>query len=163
MKIISKVLSTRLKNVLLFQISSTQTTYVKNRFILESGRMISDKVFQLQQIQKKNLILLITASYCKFFENSDFVQILLAGLKRFKKIKTLASSAGEKQQTISNQKGARQGDPISAYLCIIVLEIFSIFVRNICLEIFVSISLNMNLYILFTQMTLLSFSKTDNL
>ena len=42
MKIISKVLSTRIKNVLPFLISSSQTAYVKNRFISESGRVISD-------------------------------------------------------------------------------------------------------------------------
>ena len=36
-KIIIKVLSTRIKNVLPFLISSNQTAYVKNRFISESG------------------------------------------------------------------------------------------------------------------------------
>ena len=40
MKIISKVLSTRIKNVLLFLISSSQTAHVKNKFISESGRVI---------------------------------------------------------------------------------------------------------------------------
>ena len=42
MKIISKVFSTRIKNVLPFVISSSQMMYVKNRFISESGRVISD-------------------------------------------------------------------------------------------------------------------------
>ena len=42
MKIISKVLSTRIKGVLPYLISSNQTAYVKNRFINESGRLISD-------------------------------------------------------------------------------------------------------------------------
>ena len=42
MKIISKVLSKRIKNLLPFLISSSQTAYVKNRFISESGRAISD-------------------------------------------------------------------------------------------------------------------------
>ena len=36
MKIISKVLSTRIQNVLPFLISSNQTVYVKSRFISES-------------------------------------------------------------------------------------------------------------------------------
>ena len=42
MKIISKVLSTRIKGVLPYLISSNQTAYVKNRFLCESGRLISD-------------------------------------------------------------------------------------------------------------------------
>ena len=41
MKIISKVLSTRIKGVLPYLISSNQAAYVKNRFISESGRLIS--------------------------------------------------------------------------------------------------------------------------
>ena len=42
MKIISKVLSTRIKGALHYLISFNQTAYVKNRFISESGRLISD-------------------------------------------------------------------------------------------------------------------------
>ena len=42
MKIISKVLSTRIKSVLPYLISSNQMAYVKNRFINKSGRVISD-------------------------------------------------------------------------------------------------------------------------
>ena len=42
MKIVSKALSTRIKIVLPFLISSNQTVYVKNRFISKSGRVISD-------------------------------------------------------------------------------------------------------------------------
>ena len=42
MKIISEVLSTRIKIVSPFLTSSNQTTNVKNRFISESGRVISD-------------------------------------------------------------------------------------------------------------------------
>ena len=42
MKIISKVLSATTKNVLPFLISLNQLAYVKNRFISETGRVISD-------------------------------------------------------------------------------------------------------------------------
>ena len=42
MKITSKVLSRRIKNVLAFLISSNQTANVKNRFISKSRRLISD-------------------------------------------------------------------------------------------------------------------------
>ena len=42
MKIISEVLSTRIKIVSPFLTSSNQATNVKNKFISESGRVISD-------------------------------------------------------------------------------------------------------------------------
>ena len=42
MKTMSKVFSRKTKKVLPFLISSNQTAYVKNRFISESGRVISD-------------------------------------------------------------------------------------------------------------------------
>ena len=42
MKIITKVLTTRIKGVLPYLISSSQTAYVKNMFISESGSLISD-------------------------------------------------------------------------------------------------------------------------
>ena len=42
MKIINKGISTRIKNISPFLISSNQTAYVKNGFISKSGRVISD-------------------------------------------------------------------------------------------------------------------------
>ena len=49
---------------------------------------------------------------------------MLVGLKRFQKTKNLASL------TVAKQRGARKGGPVSAYLFILVLEIFFIFVKN---------------------------------
>ena len=42
MKIMSKLLSTRIKGVLPYLNCSNQMTHIKNRFINESGRVISD-------------------------------------------------------------------------------------------------------------------------
>ena len=41
-KILSKAISNKLETALLTLISSQQTAYIKNRFIGESGRLISD-------------------------------------------------------------------------------------------------------------------------
>ena len=81
MKIISKVLSTRIKGALPYLISSNQTAYIKNRFTSESGRLISDildiaKALALEGFLvtidvEKHLDPLITAFYCKLFENLD--------------------------------------------------------------------------------------------
>ena len=51
LKIISKALSEKLKNVLPDLISSQQTAYVKSRHIGESGRLISD-VIEIAKIKK---------------------------------------------------------------------------------------------------------------
>ena len=49
-KIISKVLSEKLKEVLPDLISSQQTAYVKNRHIGESGRLTSD-IMEITEIR----------------------------------------------------------------------------------------------------------------
>ena len=51
LKIISKALSEKLKKVLPDLISSQQTAYIKNRHIVESGRLISD-VTEIAKIKK---------------------------------------------------------------------------------------------------------------
>ena len=51
LKIISKALSEKLKKVLLDLISSQQTAYVKNRYIGECGRLISD-IIEIAKIKK---------------------------------------------------------------------------------------------------------------
>ena len=70
--------------------------------VLEISNTLALEAFLVTVDIKKRLILLITASYCKFFENLDSVWILLVRLKRFKKIKDLASLTEKKQQNISN-------------------------------------------------------------
>ena len=56
-KIISKVLSGRIKEVLPSLISSNQTAYVDGRIISESGRLISD-ILEITDLSKQNGILL---------------------------------------------------------------------------------------------------------
>ena len=57
------------------------------------------------------------------------------------------NNGGKTTKYFKLERGARQGNPISAYLFILVLEIF----------------LDINFYIPLMQMTLLSFSKIENL
>ena len=56
-KIISKVLSGRIKEVLPSLISSNQTAYVDGRIISESDRLISD-ILEITDLSKQNGILL---------------------------------------------------------------------------------------------------------
>ena len=73
MKIISKELSTRIKNELLFLIPANQTAYVKNRFINENRRVISAilEISNILAIEGFLVTVVIkeafdSVSYCKF-------------------------------------------------------------------------------------------------
>ena len=80
LKIISKALSERLKKVLPLLISPSQTAYVKNRFIGESGRLISD-ILDVSNIEKLGGYLL-TIDIEKAFDSLDHT-FLFNVLKKF--------------------------------------------------------------------------------
>ena len=61
MIIITKVLSTEIKNVP-FLISSDQAAYVKNRFISESGRVISD-ILEMQTLALKGFLVTVDINH----------------------------------------------------------------------------------------------------
>ena len=67
------------------------------------------------------MILLITASYCIFFKTRIRHRFCYLDLNIIN---------GGKTKYFKLERGARQGDSISAYLLILVLEIFFIFVKN---------------------------------
>ena len=58
-ELISKTLALTLKNVLPSLISPNQTAYVKNRFISESGRLISDILDVSVQLNIENVLVTI--------------------------------------------------------------------------------------------------------
>ena len=137
MKIISKVLLTRIKNVLPFLISSNQVTYVKNRFISASGRVISD----ILELALEGF--LVTVDIEKAFDSVSHC-FLLHILRKFgfgidfvSWIKTILNNqesciidGGKTTNYFKLERGARQGYPISAYLFIVISEIFFIFVKD---------------------------------
>ena len=140
-KIISKAFAIRLKYVLPDIISHDQTAYVKGRFIGESTRLISDILEISDDLNIGGYIL--TADIEKAFDSMDH-QFLLAALHKFgfgtvfiDWIKTLLSknescvlNGGVTSTYFLLKRGARQGDPIAAYLFIIALEIFFILARS---------------------------------
>ena len=113
--------------------------YVKSRFISESGRIISDI------LEISNLLalegFLVTVDVEKAFDSVNHC-FLLQILRKFwfdidfvSWIKTILNNqesciinGGKTTKYLKLDKGARQGDPISAYLFISSLEIFFIFV-----------------------------------
>ena len=141
-KIISKALSKRLKNVLPSLISDNQSAYVDERFISQGGRLIAD-VLQTTDVLKLSGML-VTIDIQKAFDSVNHKFLTLA-LKRYgfgktfiKRIKTLLNNqesciinGGFTTKYFKLDKGTRQGDPISAYLFILVLEIvFNLIKQN---------------------------------
>ena len=140
-KIISKSLASRFSPVLPTIISSDQTAYVKGRCIGESIRLISD----ILDISHKYSIpdYMLTVDLQKAFDSIDHI-FLLACLKKFgfgkkfiawisillNKNESCVSNGGHTTHYFKLQRGARQGDPIAAYLFIIILEVFFIMIRS---------------------------------
>ena len=79
-KIISKALSERLKNVLSSLISTQQTAYIKNKFIGEGGRLISDIVNICDRNNTGGF--LVTIDIERAFDSLDH-RFILAVLKKF--------------------------------------------------------------------------------
>ena len=141
LKIVSKVLLTRIKNALLFQISSNQTAYVKNRFTSESGRVISDISELSNTLALEGFS--VTVDIEKAFDSVNhcfLLQILQKfgfGIDFVNWIKTILINqeswiinGGKTTRYFKLKRGARQGDPNSAYLLKLVLEIFFVFVNK---------------------------------
>ena len=80
MKILSKALTKRLKEVLTCLISTQQTVYVQNRNIGESGRIISDIIEIVNIGQMEGF--LVTMDVGKAFDSLD-QKFLISVLKKF--------------------------------------------------------------------------------
>ena len=133
LKIISKALSEKLKKVLPDLISSQQTAYVKNRHIGECGRLISD-IIKIAKIKKIGF--LVTMDIEKAFDSLDHKFLIYAlekygfGKKFISWVKILLRNQescvlnwGTTTKYFLLERGARQGNPISANLFVLVLEI----------------------------------------
>ena len=125
LKIISKSLATRLKNVLGKLTDARQTAYVNERFIGESGRLIDD-VLKVCDMQKLSGYLL-TVDFEKAFDSLNH-NFLIAVLKKygfgddfidwililFNSQESCVINGGHSTKYFPLERGARQGDPIAA-------------------------------------------------
>ena len=131
----------RLKLVLPFLINHDQTAYVANRFLGESVRLISD-VLEISRTLNVDGYLL-TMDIEKAFDSVDH-SFLFAALELMNiapdfiewikvlinKQESCVINGGVSTGYFPLTRGSRQGDPISAYLFIIVMEVFFTMVRN---------------------------------
>ena len=133
--------ATRLKDILLSLISSEQTAYVAKRFIGEGGRLISDLLEMSDKLNIKGY--LVTADIEKVFDSLDH-DFIIATLKKFgfksNFINWIKIFLNDQESCVLNggvttkyfklERGARQGDPISAYLFILALKILFTLIKN---------------------------------
>ena len=141
-KILSKVLATRMKEVLLEIIGSDQVGYIKNRNIGEAIRLIDDMIFHCLNNEIESFFL-IAVDFEKAFDSVSH-EFLLKALKLFgfgpsfcSWVETLYNgicscvmNGGTSTGYFDISRGVRQGDPLSPYLFVVVIEILAHAVRQ---------------------------------
>ena len=134
LKIFSKAVASRLRTCLDTIISSEQCAYVEGRFISQNGRLIYNILEACELFGVEGY--LVTVDIQKAFDsiNHCFLQSVLKrygfGGNLIHIIKTLLKNqessvinGGKTAKYFPLRRGARQDDPVSAYLFILVLEV----------------------------------------
>ena len=134
MKLIIKVLASRLKSVISFIVNENQVAYVNNRFISESGRLIPDVLDITNSLDIEGLLMTVDIDKSLWFHQSFFLDVCV---KKFgfgnefrktiqvlmKNLESCVINGGKTTPYFKLERGTSQRDLISAYLFIIVLEV----------------------------------------
>ena len=136
-KILSKAFASRLKSVRGFLVTSDQTAYVPGKFVGESVRLISDILEYADNVEIPCYMLsadiekafdsvshtFLIAVLKKFGFGEDFIRWIR---KRLVNQESCVMNNGHSTGYLKLHRGSRQGDPISAFLFILVLEVLLI-------------------------------------
>ena len=140
-KITSKVIAAGIIPVLPDIITSTQTGYVKGRFIGEAVRSIIDVMDYTKEQNTPGILLFIDSE--KAFDSLDwnfmlkclnvfgFGPSLIRWIETFyTNISSCVLNNGLCSRDFEVQRGVRQGDPLSPYLFIIAAEVLAIAIQT---------------------------------
>jgi len=140
-KLLAKILSTRLKNVISKIINPDQTGYITGRYIGENIRTVADTIEYITQNKESALIILI--DFEKAFDTIkwSFIDKALKNVNLgpdfrkwvnilYKDSKSTVINNGHFTKFFKLQRGVRQGCPLSVYLFLVVVEHLACHIRN---------------------------------